>query len=51
MGVVEIGPQQSRLAPEGVKKSHFHPHPVPPPSRGREFLLLFQHFYPLHASA
>ena len=22
--------------PEGVKKSHLHPHPVPPPSRGRE---------------
>jgi len=24
-----------------VKKSHFHPHPVPPPSMGREFLFVF----------
>jgi hypothetical protein len=30
--------------PEGVKKSHFHPHPVPPPSRGREFFLYFNIF-------
>ena len=36
---------------EGVKKSHFHPHPVPPPSRGREFLLVFQYICALHASA
>ena len=27
--------------PEGVKKSPYHPHPGPPPSRGREFLLVF----------
>jgi len=33
--------------PEAVKKSHFHPHPVPPPSRGREILLVFQYIYPL----
>jgi hypothetical protein len=32
---------------EGVKKSHFHPHPDPPPSRGREFLLDFQYVSPL----
>jgi hypothetical protein len=27
--------------PEGVKKSHIHPHPVPPPSRGRKFIINF----------
>ena len=31
---------------EGVKKSIFHPHAVPPPSRGREFLFFFS-FYTL----
>ena len=30
--------------PEAVKKSHFHPHPVPPPSRGREFFNYFDMF-------
>jgi hypothetical protein len=29
------------IPPEGVKKSPYHPHPGPPPSRGREFLLVF----------
>jgi hypothetical protein len=33
--------------PEGVKKSILHPHPVPPPSRGREFLFGFRYFFPL----
>jgi hypothetical protein len=30
--------------PEGMKKSLFHPHPAPPPSRGREFLFYFNMF-------
>ena len=29
---------------EGAKKFDFHPHPCPPPSRGREFLLHFNIF-------
>jgi hypothetical protein len=35
------------LEREGVKKPHFHPHPGPPPSRGREFLYVFQYVSPL----
>jgi hypothetical protein len=30
--------------PEGVKKSLFHPHPFPPPLRGRQFLVYFNMF-------
>jgi hypothetical protein len=33
--------------PGGVKKSISHPHPVPPPSRGREILFEFQNISPL----
>jgi predicted aldo/keto reductase-like oxidoreductase len=33
--------QNPPYSPKGVKKSPYHPHPGPPPSRGREFLLVF----------